>query len=514
MKKEKVLVLGLAACISLTSISFVYADNGNKNGKKEKVKVETLAKVPEEKQVSVSKEIVSYDEKNINVDMKIPVINGMNDVKNQSQINNDIKLDAMKLKDEFEKEAKELISSYEKGTKIPKMEFTYDFQVENSHDILSIFVKTYKYQGGANGENGINIYNIDLKSNKIIRLYDLFKANSNYKEIINEEIKKQIAEREKKGNIFFNGEEEFKTISDTQYFYIKGDNLVIVFPQYEIGPRPLGTVEFEIPLYMINHTLKDAIPLVVKDAYYNEKYDFKFKIAPIWKEKTYIVESYDTNNFKVVVDFIYDAIDRNAEDNKLMSILVMNKKDYYDLTKDKREEVGYLIAETEAYAYLIKTYEPNPYKTGTADYEEYKKLAAVIDGVDDLFDLVVVKNEINPQVKDYKLVMINGKKENLNKEMFKTEKGNLMIPVAKVAKALGYKVKWNPQNKTVTLNEGKISIISIDKNTYGYAKSLITLEEPAVLKQGTTFVPINYFDEVLKLSVSVNEDGMFCINSK
>ena len=110
--------------------------------------------------------------------------------------------------------------------------------------------------------------------------------------------------------------------------------------------------------------------------------------------------------------------------------------------------------------------------------------------------------------------MINGKKENLNKDMYVTKNGTLMIPVAKVSKSLGYKVKWDPQKNTVTLDAGKTSTISIGKNQYAFSKALVFLEEEAVVINGTAFVPVSYFEKVLNLEVKINAEGMLTIERR
>lgn len=54
--------------------------------------------------------------------------------------------------------------------------------------------------------------------------------------------------------------------------------------------------------------------------------------------------------------------------------------------------------------------------------------------------------------------------------MYKNENDNLMIPVAKVSRGLGYKVKWNPQNNTITLDGGKVATITINSKKIFYTK--------------------------------------------
>ena len=70
----------------------------------------------------------------------------------------------------------------------------------------------------------------------------------NYVELANESIKKQISERQKAGEAFFEAEQGgFTGISEDVNFYInKNNHPVIVFEKYEIAPGSSGEIEFEI----------------------------------------------------------------------------------------------------------------------------------------------------------------------------------------------------------------------------------------------------------------------------
>ena len=95
--------------------------------------------------------------------------------------------------------------------------------------------------------------------------------------------------------------------------------------------------------------------------------------------------------------------------------------------------------------------------------------------------------------------------------MYKNENDNLMIPVAKVSRGLGYKVKWNPQNNTITLDGGKVATITINSKKYSTPNSTITLKDEAKIINGTTFVPVDFFKKLLELNVDINSEGMLNI---
>ncbi|MCU9816641.1 DUF3298 and DUF4163 domain-containing protein [Paraclostridium sp. AKS73] len=128
--------------------------------------------------------------------------------------------------------------------------YNVDFDVKkNSDSMLSIVVTIYQYSGGAHGyyENGS--YNIFIENGQNLNLKDLFKENSDYKNVINGLIRDEIKENKQ--------EYSFKSISENQKFYIQDDNLVIYFDLYEIAPFAGGIPEFRISADKINHILNE-----------------------------------------------------------------------------------------------------------------------------------------------------------------------------------------------------------------------------------------------------------------
>ena len=85
-----------------------------------------------------------------------------------------------------------------------------------------------------------------MATGEVVTLEDLL--GSNYKEVVDESIRKQIAGRQAEGEVFFTEEEgSFAGISEDVKFYInKNNHPVIVFDQYEIAPGSSGEPEFEI----------------------------------------------------------------------------------------------------------------------------------------------------------------------------------------------------------------------------------------------------------------------------
>lgn len=199
-----------------------------------------LAKVQKQQVIVESKKI---EKKNELVDGNItyPQIQGLTDKDYEEKLNSLIELEVNKELQSIEKEAEEL-------AKRPfVLNIDYSVKCDND-DLLSIVLNKFTLTG-ASGFTRISDYNIDKKANRTLELKDLFEEGVDFKSIINEEIKAQIDEKLKESpTAFFTGEDGFKTVYDTQPFYIEGSDLVVVFPKYEIAPGASGLPQFRIPL--------------------------------------------------------------------------------------------------------------------------------------------------------------------------------------------------------------------------------------------------------------------------
>ncbi|MGL6105158.1 PdaC/SigV domain-containing protein [Romboutsia sp.] len=186
--------------------------------------------------------------------INIPII--MMENKNiEKTINNEITNSIMKFYNEAQSQAKE----YQKD--LPdignKFVANTDFKIKkNSDNMLSLVIEYYKYSGGAHGYYEDITYNIDSRDGKILSFKDLFKEESNYKNIIDKEIRNQIENIIKK-DPQYDGVYEFNGVKDNTKFYIQDDNIVVYFDLYEIAPYAAGIPEFPINIKVVNHILKD-----------------------------------------------------------------------------------------------------------------------------------------------------------------------------------------------------------------------------------------------------------------
>lgn len=200
--------------------------------------------------ISISSNEIKSKSDLIDIDLKIPVIQGIKDKKFQAKLNKAYYAEAIGFRDEILKEAQDF-KKYAELHNIPYRPFSayVTYKVPYNKDgILSIVTYYYRYTGGAHGGTSVKSQNIDTNTQKLLLLKDLFKKDTDYKNIINKEILRQINLNE--GNYFKNS---FKGISENQPYYLQNGDLVIYFQQYEIAPYAFGIPEFRIPLSLFNH---------------------------------------------------------------------------------------------------------------------------------------------------------------------------------------------------------------------------------------------------------------------
>lgn len=125
-------------------------------------------------------------------------------------------------------------------------------KVENKLGIDSYVVKTYYYAGREHGMVLETPYN--FREGRELSLGSLFKDEVNYRRLIRNKVEEIIIEGDP--SMYYENivveEREFK-------FYFSGENLVIMFNPYEIGPYESGILTFKIPLEELSDYLKIKI---------------------------------------------------------------------------------------------------------------------------------------------------------------------------------------------------------------------------------------------------------------
>lgn len=134
---------------------------------------------------------------------------------------------------------------------------------------------------------------------------------------------------------------------------------------------------------------------------------------------------------------------------------------------------------------------------------EYTPDQPVVDRGDGIMTTAVSTAE------DY-VVVVNGVQ--LEKKGY-LDGDKVMIPVRALAEALGFDVEWVGESETVWLTRGA-NFITFQNGVDGYtfAKTApIPLGKAPVIIDGTTFVPVNFAEEILHTTVTVDPNGTVTI---
>ena len=76
------------------------------------------------------------------------------------------------------------------------------------------------------------------------------------------------------------------------------------------------------------------------------------------------------------------------------------------------------------------------------------------------------------------------------------ENGRTMVPLRFISEALGEKVDWKADTKTVIVGDNKASLVIGEKEIEANGKK-IAIDSPAVIKDSRTFVPLRAISEIL-----------------
>ncbi len=87
--------------------------------------------------------------------------------------------------------------------------------------------------------------------------------------------------------------------------------------------------------------------------------------------------------------------------------------------------------------------------------------------------------------------------------------GNSMIPLRVVAEAMGYKVNWLGESRMVELTRGAHWVtVKAGQDWYCFGKMAPeTLGASSEIRNGSTYVPISFFTDVLPFEATVNDKG-------
>ena len=233
--------------VTCTFIAFVLLINTNSSLASDIAEIPIIGDIAK---IFTVKEIKEEDATKL-INAKIPALENTGNTDLEKRINYEIMLKINEILEEAEGRAAEykkaVIETGGTEESYQPINIQIDYKVGYSSDDVVSFV-ILKSETLASAYTEMYFYNIDIKTGKNLNLRDVL--GNDYKEIVDETIYKEIAERSKNpDNAYFTKEENgFDGIeNEYQNFYInENGNVVIVFEKYEIAPGYMGTQEFEI----------------------------------------------------------------------------------------------------------------------------------------------------------------------------------------------------------------------------------------------------------------------------
>lgn len=98
--------------------------------------------------------------------------------------------------------------------------------------------------------------------------------------------------------------------------------------------------------------------------------------------------------------------------------------------------------------------------------------------------------------------------------IYKSADGTVMVPLRKIAEELGFTVDWDGNLRAVILNSGMYSL-KIDENSYVKGKMMpVELCCAPEIKDDLTYVPVEYFTEVLEATANIEGNTYVITNAQ
>ena len=129
---------------------------------------------------------------------------------------------------------------------------------QGANNLTSIQLVNYSYTGGAHGGNILQTYTIDGSGN-LLALTDLFQPGADVLGLLQplavESINQQLGADADQNWI----NEGTANLDAFQHFVVDGDQLIITFDQYQVGPYAIGNIVVTIPFSELGRSLAPEI---------------------------------------------------------------------------------------------------------------------------------------------------------------------------------------------------------------------------------------------------------------
>ena len=179
--------------------------------------------------------------------------------------NGDVQQTVEEINFDIEQVTNQLIEEFQESAELGESYGTLEIHHETVTDNENYFtLKLSMYRGAGSGYESYKFYTVDKRTGKQIQIGDLFQEDSNYNEILSEDIKEQMRAQmaEDEGQVYWVDYEEvpewnWERLKDDQNFYFDAEgNIVIVFDEYEVAPGYMGAREFTVERSVYENILK------------------------------------------------------------------------------------------------------------------------------------------------------------------------------------------------------------------------------------------------------------------
>lgn len=195
----------------------------------------------------------------LTLNIKYPIVNTHNNPQVEEKINSQINMQV----DEYFKYASNTLYNQAIDTYLYSQKNNFPFHAFeaymvytitfNDNCFLSLYIDKYEFTGGAHGNTTRTSNTWELCTGQSIYLYCFFKPNTNYTNMIIQEIIKQAEENLKENPLIYfdNYMELIIKNFNPNSFYMSPNGITIYYQQYDIAPYVTGIVEFTIPYIQI-----------------------------------------------------------------------------------------------------------------------------------------------------------------------------------------------------------------------------------------------------------------------
>lgn len=168
---------------------------------------------------------------------------------------------------DIEKVTDQLIEEFKESAQFGESYGSLEIHHETMTDNEQYFtLKLSIFQAAGSGAESCKFYTIDKQSGQQVHLKDLFQENSDYREVMSEEIRNQMRAlmTEDEMNMYWVDntdmpELNWQGLKEDQNFYFDAEgNLVIVFDEYEVAPGYMGVQEFTVEKAVFERMLDSA----------------------------------------------------------------------------------------------------------------------------------------------------------------------------------------------------------------------------------------------------------------